>query len=66
MLYAVCPDRGYFELSPPGEVTVEDDGFTKFDEVPAGRHRYLKLPDRQIERVREALVQLSSQPPAKR
>ncbi len=65
VLYAVCPDRGYFELSPPGQVSVEDDGFTKFDAVPAGKHRYLILPDRQIERVREALVQLSSQPPGR-
>lgn len=63
VLYAVCPDRGYFELSPPGWVTVEDDGFTKFEEAADGPHRYLILPERQIERVKEALVQLSSQPP---
>lgn len=66
VLYAVCPDRGYFELSPPGQVTVEDDGFTKFNAMPGGLHRYLILPDKQIERVAEALVQLSSQPPMKR
>ncbi len=65
VLYAVFPDRGYFELSPPGTVTVEDDGFTKFDETPTGRRRYLILPEQQIERAREALVQLSSQPPSK-
>lgn len=65
VLYAVCHDRGYFELSPPGWVTVEDDGFTKFEQAANGPHRYLILPERQIERVREALVQLSSQPPTK-
>lgn len=65
VLYAVCPDRGYFELSPPGRVTVEDDGFTKFTAVAGGKHRYLNLPEKQIERVKEAFVQLCSQPPSK-
>ncbi|MFO0918349.1 MAG: nucleoside hydrolase [Planctomycetaceae bacterium] len=65
VLYGVFPDRGYFELSPAGTVSVEDDGFTRFDESPTGKHHYLILPDQQIERVREALVQLSSQPPSK-
>ena len=36
VLYAVLPDRGYFDLSPPGNVTVEADGFTRFDEHPKG------------------------------
>lgn len=31
VLYAVFPDRGYFELSRPGMVTIEDDGHTRFD-----------------------------------
>lgn len=31
VLYAVFPDRGYFELSAPGRVTIEDDGHTRFD-----------------------------------
>ena len=30
VLYAVLADRGYFDLSPPGTVTVEPDGFTRF------------------------------------
>jgi purine nucleosidase len=63
VLYAVHPDRGYFDLSPPGRVIVERDGFTKFEPVTDGRHRYLKLTDAQRARALEALVQLSSQPP---
>ncbi len=65
VLYAVHPDRGYFDLSAPGEVTVESDGFTTFKPVAEGRHRFLKLSDQQRPRVLEALVQLSSQPPSK-
>jgi hypothetical protein len=64
-LYAVLPDRGYFDLSPPGRVTIEPDGFTRFTPQSAGRDRFLILPENQIPRVREALVQLASQPPDK-
>lgn len=64
VLYAVHPDRGYFDLSAPGDVVVEDDGFTRYNESPNGRRRYLILrDDAQKARALEALVQLSSQPP---
>ena len=63
VLYAVHPDRGYFDLSPPGAVTVENDGFTRFQPKAKGRDRFLIMSDLQAARVREALVQLSSQPP---
>jgi hypothetical protein len=64
-LYAVRPDRGYFELSPAGQVTVEADGFTRFTPAPEGRDRYLILSEAQIPRVKEALVEFASQPPCK-
>jgi hypothetical protein len=64
VLYAILGDRGYFDLSPPGKVTVEPDGFTRFTESSQGRHRYLVLKPDQKPRVLEALVQLSSQPPS--
>jgi len=63
VLYAVRPDRDYFGLSSPGQATVEKDGFTRFTPAPEGRHRYLLLSADQIVRVKEALVQLASQPP---
>ena len=65
VLYAVHPERGYFDLSPSGNIEVETDGFTKFTPAADGRHRYLKLSEIQQSRVLEALVQLSSQPPSK-
>ena len=43
-LYAVLPDRGYFELSPPGKVTLGPDGFTGFKPEENGRDRFLILP----------------------
>jgi inosine-uridine nucleoside N-ribohydrolase len=62
-LYAVLPDGGYFDLSPAGRVTVEADGFTRFTPEAGGRDRFLILKENQIARVKEALVQLASQPP---
>lgn len=64
VLQAVQPDRGYFDLSAPGTVSVEPDGFTRFTPDPNGRHRYLILRPEQAPRALEALVQLASQPPA--
>jgi hypothetical protein len=64
MLYSVA-DRGYFDLSPPGRVTVEDDGFVRFQPEANGPHRYLIAMPEQIARVQEALVMLTSQPPRK-
>jgi len=64
VLYAVFPGRGYFELSGPGQVTVEADGFTRFTPGEKGRDRYLILDAAQAPRVKEALVQLASQPPS--
>lgn len=65
VLYAVRPDRGYFGLSQPGTVHVDDQEITQFTAAAAGRQRYLTVTPEQIARVREALVQLASQPPGK-
>lgn len=65
VLYAVRPDRGYFGVSEPGTITVDDKQVTQFTVGPTGRHRYLTVNPEQVSRVREALIQLASQPPAK-
>ncbi|MEZ6075921.1 MAG: nucleoside hydrolase [Pirellulaceae bacterium] len=64
VLYAIRPDRGYFDVSPPGRVSVTEEGLTVFKKSADGRDRYLILRDDQKGRAIEALVQLSSQPPA--
>ncbi len=66
VLYAVLPERNYFELSEPGRVTVEDDGFTVYQPEENGRDRYLILStDAQKARVVEALINFATQPPQK-
>jgi inosine-uridine nucleoside N-ribohydrolase len=62
-LYAVRPDRGYFGLSPAGDVTVDDQGRTTFHAEPAGRCRYLTVDPSQRVRTLEAMELLASQPP---
>jgi purine nucleosidase len=62
-LYVVRPDRDYFGLSSPGRVTVDNDGFTRFAPDGKGRDRFLTLTPIQQARTREALVQLTSEPP---
>jgi inosine-uridine nucleoside N-ribohydrolase len=65
VLYAIRPDRGYFGLSQPGTIHVDDQEVTQFTPSATGRHKYLTVTPEQIARVREALVQLASQPPGK-
>lgn len=65
VLYAVLPERGYFDLSPPGTVTIEPNGATEFHKSKsgAGPHRFLTMTPEQVARVREAIVQLCVEPP---
>ncbi len=63
VLYAVRPDRGYFSLSPAGQISADAQGKTHFTPSADGKHRYLTLDATQRVRTLEALVQLASQPP---
>ena len=61
-LYAVRGDRGYFSLSQPGRVQVDDEGRTIFTPDAKGTRRYLILDPAQKSRTLEALILLASQP----
>ena len=63
VLYAVRPEEGYFDLSEPGTIVVDDSGRTRLIPSEDGQHRYLRVDDEQRLRIREALVHLASQPP---
>jgi inosine-uridine nucleoside N-ribohydrolase len=64
VLYDLRPDRGYFDVSPPGDVLVSANGTTIFQPAPQGKRYLLKVDPIQVARVREACVWLSSQPTA--
>jgi len=61
-LYAVRPDGGYFSLSQPGTVDVDDQGRTVFTPNAKGTRQYLILEPGQKARTLEALALLASQP----
>jgi inosine-uridine nucleoside N-ribohydrolase len=63
VLVAIRPDHGYFDLSDPGTVTIDDKGLKHWRTHPEGRHRLLSVTPEQIIRAREAMVLLASQPP---
>jgi inosine-uridine nucleoside N-ribohydrolase len=64
-LYAVWPDRGFFDLSAPGKITVLPDGGTQFTADPNGKQRYMIVTDAQRPRTLETMILLASQPPEK-
>ena len=63
VLHAIRPNHGYFGMSPAGQIQVDAADVTQFDVTENGRQRYLTVTPEQITRVREALIQLASQPP---
>lgn len=65
VLYGVRPEAGYFDLSAPGTVMLDEKGRSTFQEKAGGRDRILKVRDAQKPRIMEALIGLSSQPAAK-
>ena len=65
VLYAVRPDRGYFDLTEPGTVVLDEKGISTFKPDANGKHRYMKVSAAQIAQVREALCLLCSEPPKK-
>ncbi len=63
VLYAIRPDRGYFELSPPGTVTLGPKNVTVFTAQTDGNCRYLVLKDTQTDRIKTSIADLVSEPP---
>jgi hypothetical protein len=63
-LYAARPKEGYFKLSPPGRITVEQDGRTSFAAAEKGSHQYLIADPEQKDKILQAYVDLASAKPA--
>ena len=63
-LYPVRSNRGYFNESPLGTITVDEKGITKFIQNPKGNTIILSATPKQQSRIVEAFTQLASSPPA--
>jgi hypothetical protein len=66
MLHAIEPENPDLVASPPGTISVLDDGRTRFVPGAGGRHRYLSVNPAQRERLLATYVSLVSAPPAPR
>ena len=63
-LYAARPKEGYFQVSDPGRIGVDDGGRTSFIASEKGNHRYLIVDPAQKDKIIQAYVQLASAKPA--
>ncbi len=63
VLEAIRPDRGYFDLSPPGRVTLESKNVTTFHPAARGNCRFLILKPDTPARVQAVIANLVSEPP---
>jgi purine nucleosidase len=63
VLYAIRPNRGYFDLSAPGTITLGPNNTTVFTAAAGGKCRYLIMPLGEAPRVQATLEALVSQPP---
>jgi inosine-uridine nucleoside N-ribohydrolase len=63
VLYAIRPDRGYFELSQPGDVTLGPKHVTVFTPSADGQARYLILKADKVEQIKAVIADLVSEPP---
>lgn len=66
VMQAVRPNCGLFELSPPGRVTVNDEGIAIFHPQPTGPHRYMKVGAERAARVVDEIVALCTFAPTPR
>ena len=66
VLFAAHPDDGLFTLSPPGTITVADDGSTQFTAGPTGRHRYVIVDPAKKADITSLYTALVAAPPAPR
>jgi hypothetical protein len=62
-LYAVHPDKGFFQLSEPGSLNVSDDGALRFAPSANGKVRTLIADPAQKEKIIQAYVELASAKP---
>lgn len=63
VLYAVEGKDGYFDISPAGDISVDDGTFTHFQENPEGKHRYLKINPELTGQVRARFIEIVSSKP---
>jgi len=66
VFYAVRANDNSFRLSPPGSISVLDDGRTKFTPSPSGKHRFLIADPAQTSAIQKTYIEIASAKPVPR
>src|SRR6185436_19650575 len=66
VLYAVRAKDNSFRLSPPGSISVSDDGQTKFTPSQSGKHRFLIADPAQSSVIQRTYIEIASAKPVPR
>jgi inosine-uridine nucleoside N-ribohydrolase len=66
VMEAVRPGSGYFEMSPPGRVTVDGEGIALFRPEPTGPHKYMKISPERVAPAVDEIVSLCTSAPMPR
>ena len=65
VLQGIRPERGYYGLSDPGTITLDEANITVHRPREGGKHRYQTVTPEQRIQIKELFVQLVSSPPGK-
>ncbi len=65
VLYAVSPNDGFFGLSEPGTVVVNNDGTTTFNKTAKGKHYLFTVTPEQIKKVEQEFIKVCNKYPGK-
>lgn len=63
VLYAVEGNEDYFNMSLPGTISVDENGYTQYVEDPNGQHQYLKVTPEQAEKIKERFIEIITAKP---
>jgi inosine-uridine nucleoside N-ribohydrolase len=65
-MYAVRPKEGYFKVSDPGTISIQEDGRTVFTPSANGKHRHLIWDPAQKERIVKTYTEIVSAKPVEK
>lgn len=60
VVYAVEPDDSGLDISPKGTITIEDNGFSRFEASENGKHQYLIIKPENVQKAVQKLVDVAA------
>lgn len=60
VVYAIEPETSGLDISPKGTITIEDNGFSRFEPSENGQHQYLIIKPENVEKAVHKLVDVAT------